>query len=173
MSARFSIEYVARVRATPLLLQLALSVPVAFVALALVGRFSPIAGVTAGLLVLGQMLRSRWRQASKRGALVVENGLIQHDGVRLTAEQSTFRHAAATADELWSVVESTDSSPRDRAAAVVALHRHLDDEGRARLRRLARASASPVLDEVLELATVEVSAEFDRRVEPSLASLSA
>lgn len=65
-----------------------------------------------------------------------------------TEGRSDYRGNAVPIEGLWEAVEVA-GDPSVRVGAAIALRRHLDDTGRARLRDLATASASPVFRAVV------------------------
>lgn len=67
-------------------------------------------------------------------------------------EHASFRTPAVPPDVLWRVVEDPTMASTARAGAAVALRARLDDDGRARLRVLADACASPRLRIALQRA---------------------
>jgi hypothetical protein len=62
-----------------------------------------------------------------------------------TEERAGFRAVALPAEQLWRVVADPGAAPTERAAAAVVLRETLDDQGRARLRVMSEATASPQL----------------------------
>lgn len=66
--------------------------------------------------------------------------------------EGSYRKAVLSHDSLWRVVEDPSVDAETRAGAAVALGKALDDDGRARLRVAAEASASPQLRVALEAA---------------------
>jgi hypothetical protein len=69
-----------------------------------------------------------------------------------SADAREYRAAAMAPDLLWRIAENAAAPPEDRAAAAVALYATLDDEGRVRLRGLARETAAPKVRVALEAA---------------------
>lgn len=71
---------------------------------------------------------------------------------RLHAVTSLGAHrtAALAREQLWSVVETPSAQPLQRAAAAVALSRHLDESTKKRIAEVASATASPRLRVVLD-----------------------
>jgi hypothetical protein len=64
-----------------------------------------------------------------------------------------YRRAIVSDEVLWRVVEDASIDEKTRAGAAVALRKVLGDEGRARLRVVAEATASPRLRVALEAAS--------------------
>ncbi|MBK7395117.1 MAG: hypothetical protein IPJ34_02145 [Myxococcales bacterium] len=81
----------------------------------------------------------------------------------------TFRAASLTVEDLWSVVDAPNVGLPQRAVAAAGLHEHLDDNGRARLRRVAATCASPRLRLAIEAAA---DVEDDEALEGALDALS-
>jgi hypothetical protein len=69
-----------------------------------------------------------------------------------SADASEYRAASMAPDLLWRIAENAAAPPEERAAAAVALHAALDDEGRVRLRGLAQETAAPRVRVALEMA---------------------
>lgn len=67
------------------------------------------------------------------------------------------RTAPITAERLWQIVEDPGADPVARAGAAVALGGAIDARGRARLRIMAEATASPEVRRLLDLAANEAS----------------
>jgi hypothetical protein len=63
-----------------------------------------------------------------------------------------YRSVTLPPDVLWRIAENPAAPPHERAAAAVALRDALDEEGRARLRVLAEATAAPRVRVALEAA---------------------
>ena len=78
--------------------------------------------------------------------------LRELDAVQVGIEGS-YRRAVVTDEALWRVVEDASLDEKTRAGAAIALRRVLGDEGRARLRVVAEATASPRLRVALEAAS--------------------
>jgi hypothetical protein len=72
------------------------------------------------------------------------------DVAHASDEHASFRTPAVPPDVLWRIVEDPTMVSTARAGAAIALRTGLDDEGRARLRVLADACASPRLRIALE-----------------------
>jgi hypothetical protein len=72
--------------------------------------------------------------------------------LREILREETFRQAAVTIDQLWSVVEDATATASMRAAAAIALRGVVDDQGKKRLRVAAQATAAPQLRVALERA---------------------
>jgi hypothetical protein len=66
-----------------------------------------------------------------------------------------LRTAPVPRDRLFRIVEDPAAAPADRAAAAVALGGDLDDDGRARLKAVAEATAAPRLRIAIEKAATE------------------
>lgn len=66
------------------------------------------------------------------------------------AALATHRRAPVKRESLWRIVEDSKAEPLERAAAAVALRKDLNDRDRARLGRVAEATAAPKLRIVLE-----------------------
>ena len=64
-----------------------------------------------------------------------------------------YRRAVVSDEALWRVVEDASVDEETRAGAAVALRKMLDEPGRARLRVVAEATASPRLRVALEAAS--------------------
>jgi hypothetical protein len=91
---------------------------------------------------------------------------------------SNYRAPVLPPDQLWRIAEDPAAEPAKRAGAAFVLRRTLDDEGRARLRVAAEASAAPRVrvallaasdtrhDEALEAALAAFEEEGDEA--PSL-----
>lgn len=80
----------------------------------------------------------------------------------------TFRETSLTVEDLWSVVDAPSVGLSQRAVAAAGLREHLDDEGRARLHRVAATCASPQLRVAIEAA----ADQEDERLEDALDELS-
>ena len=80
---------------------------------------------------------------------------------RLVDDAASFRSAAIPADELWKVLVDPTEPAQFRAGAALALRRNLDEEGRARVRIAANASAEPPLKRVLAAVNEEDDAALD------------
>lgn len=87
----------------------------------------------------------------------------------LLARARGHRDAALDPEELWSVVQDGAAPPKTRVAAAVALRPTLDENGQARLRVAAQASALPRLRVAIEAAAnddddavLEAIESFDR-----------
>ncbi|APR86508.1 Hypothetical protein A7982_11857 [Minicystis rosea] len=63
-----------------------------------------------------------------------------------------YREPPLSLDALWRLVEDPAAAPVDRAGAAIALRDHLGEDGRARLSRIAAASAEPRLRFALDVA---------------------
>ncbi len=63
---------------------------------------------------------------------------------------ASYREAAMPSETLWRVLEDPTAAPTARAAAAFALRKHLDEESRARVARVAEACAAPKLRVALE-----------------------
>ncbi|HEY4117470.1 MAG TPA: hypothetical protein VGM56_06420 [Byssovorax sp.] len=84
----------------------------------------------------------------------------------LTSDVTSFRtNAPAAVDQLWAVVDDVACSAERRAAAAVALAPHVDDEGKARLRVVARATAAPKLRVALEAVADDDEADLAAALE--------
>jgi hypothetical protein len=94
--------------------------------------------------------------------------LRELDAVQVGAEGS-YRQAVVSDEVLWRVVQDASLDEKTRAGAAVALRKVLGDEGRARLRVVAEATASPRLRVALEAA----SGGADGEIADSLEELTA
>lgn len=90
------------------------------------------------------------------------------DLVKLRAGGTDYRTAALRDEDLWTLLESPSATEDARAAAALVLRRSLDDEGRARIRVAAEATASPRLRVALDRAA---DAAEDAAVEEAVADL--
>ena len=90
------------------------------------------------------------------------------DLVKLRAGGTDYRTAALRDEDLWTLLESPSATEDARAAAALVLRRSLDDEGRARIRVAAEATASPRLRVALDRAA---DAAEDAAVEQAVAEL--
>jgi hypothetical protein len=70
----------------------------------------------------------------------------------LGSAEADYRAASMSPDLLWRIAENAAAPPEERAAAAVALHATLDDDGRVRLRNLAQETAAPKVRFALEAA---------------------
>ena len=90
-------------------------------------------------------------------ALLVGRGQRSHEEWRRALESLThvdrgYRQVALRDEDLWRVVEDPRATADARAGAAVLLRRSLDEEGRARVRIAAEATASPQLRVALDAA---------------------
>ena len=84
----------------------------------------------------------------------------------LASDVTSFRdNAPASVDQLWAVVDDVACPAARRAAAAVALAPRVDDEGKARLRVVARATAAPRLPVALEADAHDDEAELAAALE--------
>jgi hypothetical protein len=90
-------------------------------------------------------------------ALVARGGRTMQDWIHqlraLGVAEGDYRAVALAPDYLWRVVEDAGTDPSARAGAAIALGPRLDDAGRARLRAVAEATASPKLRIALDAAS--------------------
>ena len=105
----------------------------------------------AVLVARGERSTAEWRQAL---AALGEN-------------DTGYRRAAIREEDLWRVVEDPRAAADARAGAARLLRKGLDDEGKARVRVAAEATASPKLRIALEAAT----GNDDEAVDEALAEL--
>jgi hypothetical protein len=105
----------------------------------------------SALLGKGTRTRDEWREALDK----------------LRSAEGGYRQAVVRDDDLWRVVEDPSAPDDARGAAAVLLRRSLDDEGRARVRVAAEATASPKLRIALDAA----AGEKDETVEAALDDL--
>jgi hypothetical protein len=105
----------------------------------------------SALVARGGRTRGQWLDALKK----------LRDG------EGGYRHTAVRDDDLWRIVEDPAAPADARAGAAMVLKRTLDDEGRARVRVAAEATASPKLRVVLDAA----GADDDARLEEAVAEL--
>jgi hypothetical protein len=97
-----------------------------------------------------------------RGARTVERWVTD---LRALGPGASEYRAPVSPDRLWEMVEDAAADPTARAGAAVALGPSLDDNGRARLRVVAQATASPKLRVALDAAC----GRDDDRLERALA----
>jgi hypothetical protein len=75
-------------------------------------------------------------------------------GLREIAKPATYRNATVSHDRLWTIAENPGLELEVRGGAIVALSAAaLDEDGRARLRRIDAATLHPTLHVLLEHAT--------------------
>lgn len=74
---------------------------------------------------------------------------------------ATLRTAAVDTERLWSLLESPNAAPKDRAAAAVALSTTEQDGAKARIRVAASAVAEPRLRVAMEAASNDDEAELE------------
>lgn len=74
---------------------------------------------------------------------------------KLREAEGGYREAVVRDDDLWRVVEDPSASADARGGAAMLLRRSLDDEGKARVRVAAEATASPKLRVALDAAAGE------------------
>jgi hypothetical protein len=105
----------------------------------------------------------------RAGAPIDTSVLARPEGVEARAwiaslgeilREETFRQAAVTVDQLWSVVEDATATASMRAAAAIALRKVVDEKGKKRLRVAAQATAAPHLRVALERAADGQDAEI-------------
>jgi hypothetical protein len=72
---------------------------------------------------------------------------------KLAGAQASYREAAVRDEDLWRLVEDPRADEDARAGAALVLRSKLDDDGKARVRIAAEASASPKLRVALEAAS--------------------
>lgn len=90
--------------------------------------------------------------------------------LRAVTQRHSHRHQATSPDRLLAILESPAASPRDRAAAAVALGPALDDGSRKRIADVASSTASPRLRVVLDAVRDDAD---DEALAEALASLEA
>src|SRR5262249_33885234 len=110
----------------------------------------------AGAIIerVNEALRARARQGEAAPEIPLHRDLPPSERLRALRTPSTsaggYRRGAIPPDRLLRVVEDPAADPIARASAAVALGPALDQEGRARLVRIAEACASPRARIVIE-----------------------
>jgi hypothetical protein len=106
----------------------------------------------------------RGESAGDIAALVAQQGRSAIEWVRGLAsllKGGDYRTANVTPDALWRIAEDPAAHASARAGAAAALRPSLDDQGRARLRVAAEASASPHVRVALETVAAEGTTDDD------------
>jgi hypothetical protein len=113
-----------------------------------------------------QGLQAHARSVADRdaGGLLARGGRTARDWLRAlhtlgAGDAADYRAATMPADLLWRIAENAAAPPHERAAAAVALEETLDDQGRARLRALAEATAAPKVRVALEAVAAKTDEE--------------
>lgn len=112
------------------------------------GELGPGADVAA-LVARGERTLPEWKKAL----------------LSLQENDAGYRHAAIRPEDLWRVVEDPRAAADARAGAARLLRKGLDDEGKARVRVAAEATASPKLRVALEAALGESDDAADEALE--------
>lgn len=94
-----------------------------------------------------------------RGAGTVAEWRDRIEAAGRPAATSGYRSDATPNEALWRVLEDEDAPREARAGAALALRRHLDEDGRTRMRVVAEGCASPTLRIALDAALDEESPE--------------
>lgn len=109
---------------------------------------------------ISEAVEAWWRRDGALETALVQRGprdargwlrALRSIGARATADY----RSASMADDLWRIVEDVAAPADARAGAAIALRGALGDEGRARLRRTADATAMPRLRIAIEAAASE------------------
>jgi hypothetical protein len=80
---------------------------------------------------------------------------------KLRDAQAGYRDAAVRDEDLWRLVEDPSAPADARGGAAMLLRRSLDDEGKARVRVAAEATASPKLRVALDAAASDADQAFE------------
>jgi hypothetical protein len=131
-------------------------------------RDVPAAGQLAERIVEAIERRDHGGASLDAAMLARPHGVDTHAWVASLREilrDETFRQAAVTVDQLWSVVEDATAKAATRAAAAIALRGVVDEKGKRRLRVAAQATAAPQLRVALERAADGEDAEVAAALE--------